>query len=192
MNQRREARSPVPTIALAVVFALLVGFVLYWFVIRDDSDDKKDSTPKPKALAAQTFTAPGASFTFEYPGNFALTNAPEGKGFVWIGGVGPYDALNVKRISNTPIPVSRLKVDARRSLSATPGVKIVGEGTEIHDGVTMVRFDLDSTLGKLSLHSQLFQFVANKVTWQFECGYQSETEMIQAACARALATFKAS
>src|SRR5205085_10931832 len=115
-----------------------------------------------------------------------LVNGAEG--FVWIGGIGVYDVLNVKRLANAPTPIARLKRDARLALSNTPDVTIVGEGTETHGGIQMVRFDVDSKVEKLTLHSKIFQFSANKVTWQMECESQAHATEIDTACARALET----
>jgi hypothetical protein len=187
VNQRRESRSPLNPIIVLTVVGLLVAGAVYWFVIRDDSDKGKSAGGN---LPAQVYVAPGDSFSFEYPGNFAVKSGTAAEGFVWIAGIGVYDVLNVKRVANVPTPISRIKRDARLALSNTPGVKIVGEGTETHGGIQMVRFDLDSKVDKLTLHSQIFQFTANKVTWQMECESQAHTAAIDAACARALDTFK--
>lgn len=178
-----------PIVVLTVV-GLVLAAAVYWFVIRDDGNDK--GSQGAGTLPEQIYVAPGSSFSFKYPGTFSITKAPEKKGFVWIGGVGPYDALAVKRLLNVPTPVARIKVQARESLSAIPGLTIVGEGTENRDGITLVRFDVDSSVNGLKLHSQIYQFTAAKVTWQLECGAQAHQAEIDAACARALATFQAS
>ena len=192
MNQRRQASSVNPILILVVVGVLIVGAIL-WFVLRDGSDDSKDKDKgtSNKPLPAQVYVAPGKSFSFEYPGNFSVKPGVEPEGFVWIAGVGPYDVLNVKRIANVPTPLGRLKSEARLALSNTPGVTIIGEGTETHAGIRMVRFDLDSKVKELTLHSKIFQFNANKVTWQLECESQAHAADIDAACSRALETFTA-
>lgn len=189
VSQRRQS-PPVNPIVILTVVGLLVAGAVYWFLIRDDSNSKDKATGGN--LPAQVYVAPGNSFTFEYPGNFSVKTGTEAEGFVWIAGIGVYDVLNVKRVANVPTSVFRIKRDARLALSNTPGVTIVGEGTEKHGGVQMVRFDLDSKVDKLTLHSKIFQFTANKVTWQMECESQAHTPDIDAACARALDTFKAS
>lgn len=173
---------------ILTLVGVLLAAALYWFVIRDDSNDSQGNGPN--SLPAQTYVAPGQSFSFEYPGNFSVKSGTEAEGFVWIAGIGVYDVLNVKRIANVPTPVARIKAQARLALSHTPDVTILGEGTEKHDGISMVRFDLDSKVDQLTLHSQIFQFSANKVTWQLECESQAHRADIDAACARALATFK--
>jgi hypothetical protein len=189
VNQRRDSRSVNPIIIPTLVGMLVVA-ALYWFVIRDDSDSKDKGSAGPTALPAKVYVAPGKSFLFEYPGNFSVKTGADAEGFVWIGGIGVYDVLNVKRIANVPTSIARIKVEARRALAATPDVTITGEGTETRDGISMVRFDVDSKVDKLTLHSQIYQFSANKVTWQFECESQAHRADIDAACARALDTFK--
>lgn len=170
-----------------MAFALVVGLV-YWFVIRDDEkDDASTTTPPANTATFKTFSRPDVPFTFQYPANFAENEGPAG--FVWIAGVGPYDILNVKRIANEPRPVDRLRKDSRDSLSARPDLKILGEGTDTRDGVNMVRFDVETIVDGKTLRSALYYFTAAQVTWQFECGSESERAVIDAACAQALGTF---
>ncbi len=173
---------------IVVVFALVVGAV-YWFAIRDDDkgDNAVTTTSQP-----QTFTAPGKSFSFEYPANFRVKTGAEAAGYVWIAGVGPYDFLNVKRLENQPTAVARLGEKVRKSLEGSSSVKILGEGTDQRGGVDMVTFDVESTVDDLVLRSKLYYFSANGVTWQLECGSQAQRAVVDAACAQALATFATS
>ncbi|MCX6396493.1 MAG: hypothetical protein NTV23_08410 [Propionibacteriales bacterium] len=187
MNQRKST-GPVTgqlVAALVVVLVLVVGLV-YFFVLRDD-DEKDNGTSSTGSLTAKTFDLPGIPFTFEYPGNFALNDGPQG--YVWIGGIGPYDMINVKRLANQPNPVARLKKSSREALTKVPGLTITSEGTESRGGIELVKFVADTILGDKTLHSQFFYFVAGQVTWQLECESNAERAAIDAACARALDTF---
>lgn len=190
MNQRRETSSRNPIIFGLVLVLVLVLFALYWFVIRDSSDDKTaDKGKAPGKVAAKTFAAPGNSFTLEYPGNFAETSGPQG--FVWIAGVDTYDILSVKRIANLPTAPDRLAVTIPKTLKAEPGTKIKGHGTEQRDGVDMVTFDIESTsVDGHALEAKLYYFSANGVTWQFGCESQKQAAVINAACAAALLSFQ--
>ncbi len=164
---------------------LLILGVVYWFGIRDDSDEERSASAKQPTV--QTFSEEGVPFTFEYPANFAESEGPAG--FVWIAGVGPYDILDVKRIANVPRSIGRLKSSNREALSARPDVKIVGEGTDKRAGVDMVRFEVTSMVDGLELRSQLYYFSLGGVTWQFECESQAKRAEIDAACTQALSTF---
>lgn len=186
VNQRRGSTSPRPgtyVAVIVVVVALVVGLV-YWFAIRED---EKEPGPDSPPTTAKTFARDGIPFTFEYPANFAENTGPEG--FVWIAGVGPFDMLNVKRIANEPRTADRLRKDTRTSLSVRPDLKILGEGTDTRDGVTMVRFDVETIVDGKTLRSQLYYFTAAQVTWQFECESESQRAVIDAACVQALGTF---
>lgn len=191
MNQRKTSGPVTGTrvAAVLVVVALVIGLV-YWFALRDD-DSAGDGDAAPTAPATpKTFTAPGNSFTFQYPATFAETEGAEARGYVWIAGVGPYDFLNVKRIENQPTAPARLADKIRKSLAGDSGVTITGEGTDQRAGVDMVTFDVASKVNDLELRSTLYYFSTNGVTWQLECGSQAQRAIVDTACARALATFK--
>lgn len=183
MNQRRDSRALNPIIILTVVGVLLAG-AAYWFVIRDDSDDKN---PKAPVVTTKTFTAPGKSFSFKYPAGFAL-KTDESKGYVFIGSLGAYDLLNVKRLDNKPTSAARIKFSVRKTFKEA-GTKILSQGTDIRDGIDMVTFKVQSTVNGQPLNSDLYYFNANGVTWQLECESQSFAADIDAACQQALATF---
>lgn len=188
VNQRKSSGASTGTYVavVVVVFALVLGLV-YWFVIRDDEKDTGTKNPSTTVTAPKTFARDGIPFTFEYPANFAENTGPEG--FIWIAGVGPFDMLNVKRIANEPRSVDRLRKDTRDSLSVRPDLKILGEGTDTRDGVTMVRFDVETTVDGKTLRSQLYYFTAAQVTWQFECESEAQRAVIDAACVQALGSF---
>jgi len=192
VNQRRDDRSSLPTIALVVVFALVVGFVVYWFVIRDDSNSpKKPSTSPTATVKTKTFNESGIPFTFEYPGNFVETKAP--KGFIWISGIGLVDLIDIKRVSLDQLTPGQIRRSIGRTLAQNPVLKIVGEGSDQYGGIDMVRYTVTSSDGTRSLRSQLFLFGLGGDTWQFECQSQASAQSkIDAACAQALASFKAS
>jgi hypothetical protein len=166
---------------LLTVVGLLVAAAVYWFVIRDDSSE-------PPTTA--TFTAPGKSFSFEYPAGFAV-KTDESKGYVFIGSLGAYDLLNVKRLDNQPTSVGRLKASVRQTF-VHQGTTILGEGSDTRDGIPMVTFKVQSKVSGLSLTSELYYFSANGVTWQLECESQQFPDDIAQACQQALNTFKAS
>ncbi|MCW2857698.1 MAG: hypothetical protein JWR52_3313 [Marmoricola sp.] len=170
----------------AVVVLIVVVASVYWFAIRDSGNDKKVTTN-----AEQTFTAPGRSFSFKYPGSFVQKTGIGAKGYIWIAGVGAYDLLDVKRLDNKPTSAARIETSVRQTLAAQIGTVIVSEGTDQRGGIPMVTFQVQSTINGLPLHSKLIYFTANAVTWQLECESQSQGPTIDAACARALATFTA-
>ncbi|MFL6156755.1 MAG: hypothetical protein ACJ72D_11720 [Marmoricola sp.] len=177
-------------VIFSVVAALVVAAAIYWFLIRDDSDDTKAATKQPQTPAVRTFTAPGASFSFQYPGSFVQTTGPEG--YVWIAGVGKYDILSVKRIANEPTSAGRLKAKIPDTLKVVPGTKINGRGTEQHAGVDMVTFSIDTTVDDNAVSVRLYYFSANGVTWQLGCESQKQASVIGAACDAALQSFQGS
>ncbi|RNL77269.1 hypothetical protein [Nocardioides marmorisolisilvae] len=187
MNQRRQSSAINPIVLLTIV-GLVLAAAVYWFVIRDDS---KDTKGKDGAVATKTFTAPGNSFSFKYPAGFA-EKTDESKGYVFIGSLGAYDLLNVKRTANKPTGIARLKVSVPKSWSKIAGTTILSQGTDRRDGIDMVTIRVQSTLNGLPLTSDLYYFSANGVTWTLECESQNQTAAINAACQQALATFKAS
>jgi hypothetical protein len=184
--QTTDRRTPV---IIGVVVVALLAAALYWFVIRDDSSDK--STKKTTGpLTAQTFTAPGSSFSFKYPGTFAQSTPPA-DGTVWIAGVGPYDLLRVKRLANKPTAPGRLESTLSRTLGAAPGSQIVDHGRETRADREVVTYKVTSTIQGKALTSRLYFFSANGVTWQFECESQSHAAEIDAACDQALGSLNA-
>lgn len=185
MNQRRENRSPLNPIIILTLVGLLVAGAVYWFVIRDDSDNKGNA-----AVGTKTFTAPGSSFSFKYPAGFAV-KTDESKGYVFIGSLGAYDLLNVKRLDNKPTSIGRLKASVRKTFKDA-GTTILDQGSDNRDGIAMVTFKVQSTVNGLPLTSDLYYFSANGVTWQLECESQKFPNDITAACQQALRSFQAS
>lgn len=190
MNRRLDRASDNNIrIVIGVVVLAIVLAAVYFLVIKDDDDTKKKSGGTTN-LPVQTYTAPGQSFTFQYPGNFAQSTPPD-DGTVWIAGVGPYDLLRVKRIANKPTSPGRLKNELSRTLGAAPGSAIVAQGQETRSGLDVVTFTVTSTVDGKDLSSRLFFFSANGVTWQFECESQAKAAAINAGCEQALSTFSA-
>jgi hypothetical protein len=181
VNQRRSSSSVNPIIILTVVGVVLAAAV-YWFVIRDDS---KDSSTGPK-----TFTAPGNSFSFNYPATFAETAGSAG--YVFISGVGPHDYISVKRLQNFPTSPSRLAATMPRTLKAVPGTTITNQGTVKRDGVDMVTIAGTLKLDGSTVPVRLYFFSANGVTWQLGCAAETQPNVINPACSAALQSFKAS
>ena len=183
MNQRRESRSPINPIVVLTVVGLVLAAAVYWFVIRDDSNDNSSSGPK-------TFTAPGNSFSFKYPATFAESGTSGG--YVFIGGVGPHDYISVKRLQNFPTSVARLAKEMPGTLKAVPGTTITNQGKVTHAGVTMVTIDGTLSLDGETTPVKLYFFSANGVTWQLGCAAATQPAVINPACSAALDSFKAS
>lgn len=182
MNQRRESRSVInPVVVLTIVGVVLIA-ALYWFVIRDD---KKDQASGPK-----TYTAPGNSFSFQYPANFAET--PASGGYVFISGVGPHDYISVKRLQNFPTAPARLAATMPRTLKKVPGTTITGQSTENHGGVSMIAIRATLSLDGSTVPVKLYFFSANGVTWQLGCSAETQPNIVNPACSAALDSFKAS
>lgn len=167
---------------------LLVAGAVYWFVIRDDDNDTKDkgSTNPP---AAVTYTAPGNSFSFQYPGSFAnTTTLPQG--YVFIGSLAANDLLGVKRIANEPTSPGRLAATIPSTLKLVPGTKITSKGRQQVNGVDMVTFAIDTVLNGKAASAKLYYFSANGVTWQLSCVSQTQKTAIDVACTAALDSFR--
>lgn len=173
---------------VGVVVVAIVAAALYWFVIRDDK--KSDGNKGSGTPSAQTYTAPGRSFSFKYPGDFAQS-APPDDGTVWIAGVGPYDILRVKRLANKPTSPERLQATLGKTLGVVPGSEIVAQGKEQRAGRDVVTFTVTSTVDGKDLRSRLYYFSANGVTWQFECESHAKAAEIDKACDQALSTLTA-
>lgn len=187
MDHGAPRRRIVPIVG-AVIVVLLIGAAAFWFVNRDDDKndepgDKASNTP----LAEQTFAVSGVPFTFVYPGNFAPAEAPQD--IIWVAGISPVDIIDVKRISDKEIGPVKLKSLVRSTLEDTAGVTISAEGTAKAGTTDLVTFVVDNTASGTPLRSDLYYFVADGSTWQFECQSQADNRAtIDSACSRAIDT----
>lgn len=187
MDHGAPRRSLLPVVA-ALVVLVLVGVGVFWFLSRDD-DTKDDASDKASntPLAEQTFEVSGVPFTFAYPGNFAPAEAPQD--IIWVAGISPVDIIDVKRISDKEIGPVKLKSLVRSTLEDTAGVTISAEGTAKAGTTDLVTFVVDNTASGTPLRSDLYYFVADGSTWQFECQSQADNRAtIDSACSRAIDT----
>jgi hypothetical protein len=178
------------TTAIAVVVALAtIAVLVYWFVVRDPNRSELSASQTPSG--DKTFQTDGVPFTFHFPSNFAL--APTPAGFLWIAGIGPYDFLDVKRLTDTMRSVDTTRSATRVILEGRPGLTISDEATVTLGAATAVRFRVDATVGGQSLRSALYYFSLDGASWQLECQSTDTGRVaIAAACSKMERTFSAS
>ena len=195
MNQRRDSYGSGPdrrlTIVVAVVVVAVLAGLFYVFVIRDHN--KSNGSPSAVNTSIPgTFNYTNVPFTFSYPGNFALVNPPP-TGFLWIGGIGPYDIIDVKRLSNSERSLDATRNAVKQSLQVQPNVKITGSGTDRigSSSFEVVRFNVDSSVAGQTLHSKLYYFSHGGASWQLECqATAAGTAQMTSACNLALSSFQ--
>lgn len=173
-------------LAVFTVLVFVAGAV-YFFAIRDDDKAGDENT----TLSPQTFNYTNVPFTFVFPGNFANVDPPP-QGFLWMSGIGPYDIIDVKRLSNDERSVAEARASVKNSLQARPGLRITGEGTETFDNVRMARFAVDTDVEGQTLKSTLYYFSLGGSSWQLECqSTAANRAAMDAACVQAMSTFDA-
>lgn len=152
------------------------GAGAYWLLNRDGT-----SEGEVQDGLVDRFVLDGVPFTFLYPDNFATTEPPPGT--LWIAGIGPSDAIDVRRVLTTAPGVAELERTVRRNLAKLSTVDILDSARIEVAEQQGVAFVIDSTAGEEPLRSRLVYFTAGGATWQIGCQAQASAQVeVGAAC----------
>lgn len=158
------------------------GAGAYWLLNRDE-------TPEGEVQdgLVDRFGLEGVPFTFLYPDNFATAEPPPGT--LWIAGIGPSDAIDVRRVLTTAPDVAELERIVRRNLTKLSTVDIVDSARILVADQPGVAFVIDSTTGEEALRSRLVYFTADGATWQIGCQAEASAQVeVGAACDQVIGT----
>lgn len=152
----------------------------YWLLNRDQAPEVEVQDG-----LVNRFAMDGVPFTFLYPDRFAITDPPAGTR--WIAGIGPSDAIDVRRIRPDAPAIDQVERIIRSSLKKLPAVSIVANERITVGGIPGVVFVIDSATQSQILRSRLVYFTAGGATWQIGCQAQQSAQIeIDAACGQVL------
>ncbi len=158
------------------------GAGAYWLLNRD-----KTSADEVQDGLVDRFALDGVPFTFLYPDEFATTDPQPGT--LWIAGIGPSDAIDVRRVLTSAPEVADLERIVRKNLTALPDVEILDSARIEVAEQQGVAFVIDSTAGEATLRSRLVYFTAEGATWQIGCQAQESAQVqVGAACDQVIGT----